>query len=106
MKKDYRDVKLGQKAWLKSDIDMNSVLRKNSKDDFDKDFFKLMNNVVFQKTMENMKLMTTEAKRNCLVSEPNHYPTRFFSENLIPIEIKKALRKKVFNKSFRIIIFL
>ena len=85
---------------------MNSDLRKNSKDDFDKDFFKLMNNAVFRKTMENMKLMTTKAKRHCLVSEPNHQRTRFFSENLIPIEIKKALTKNRFNKSFRIIIFL
>ena len=51
---------------------------KKVKNDFEKDFFKLMNNAVFWKTMDNIrkhreiKLVTTERRRNCLVSEPNY----------------------------------
>ena len=60
---------------------MNAELRKNPKNDFEKNFFKLMNNVLFGKTTENVrnyrdiKLVAIEARSNYLVSEPN-YPTR------------------------------
>ena len=60
---------------------MNTNLRKKAKNDFQKDFFKLMNNADFRKTMENMrkhrdiKLVTTERRRNPLVSEPNNHTT-------------------------------
>ena len=60
---------------------MNTNLRTEAKKDFEKDFFKLMNNDVFGKTMENVrkhkdiKLVTTNKRRNQLVSEPNcHTP--------------------------------
>ena len=75
---------------------MNNNLRKEAKIEFEKDFFKLMNNSVFQKTMENVrkqrdiKLVTTNEKRNKLVSEPNYHTTKSFSENLLVIEIKKT----------------
>ena len=75
---------------------MNTKLRKKTKNDFEKDFFKLMNNSVFGKTMENMrkykdiKLVTTDKKRNKLVSEPNYHKTKRFSENLLAIEMKKT----------------
>ena len=75
---------------------MNTELRKQSKNDFEKDFFKLMNNAVFGKTMENVikhrdiKLVTTDKRRNQLVSEPNYHTTKWFSENLLAIEIKKT----------------
>ena len=75
---------------------MNTKLRKKAKTDFEKDFFKLMNNSVFGKTMENVrkrrdiKLVTTEEKRIKLVSEPNYHTTKHFSENLLAIEMKKA----------------
>ena len=55
-----------------------------------------MNNAVFGKTMENVrkhidiKLVTTDKRRNRLVSEPNYHPTKWFSENLLTIQIKKT----------------
>ena len=75
---------------------MNTKLRKKAKNEFEKDFFKLMNNSVFRKTMENVrkhrdiKLVTTDNKRNKLVSEPSYYTTKHSSENLIAIEMKKT----------------
>ena len=75
---------------------MNIELRKQTKNDFQKDFFKLMNNPVFGKTMENVrkhrdiKLATADRRRNQLVSEPNYHTTKWFSENLLAIEMKKA----------------
>ena len=74
---------------------MNTKLRKEAKNDFEKDFFKLMNKSVFGKTMENVrkhrdiKLVTTDEKRTKLVSEPNYRTTKRFSENLLAIEMKK-----------------
>ena len=53
-----------------------------------------MNNAVFGKTMENVrkhrdiKLVTTERRKNYFVSEPNYHTTKFFTENLLAIEIK------------------
>ena len=75
---------------------MNPKLRKEPKNDFKKDFFKLMNNAVFGKPMENVrkhrdiKLVTTDKRRNQLASEPNYHTTKYFSKNLIPIEMKKT----------------
>ena len=89
-------IKFNQNAWLKPYIDINTDLRKKAKNDFEKDFFKLMNNTVFGKTMESVrkhrdiKLVTTERRRSYLVSEPNYHTTKFFTENLLAIEIKKT----------------
>ena len=75
---------------------MNSRLRTEVKNDFEKDFFKLMNNAPFGKTMENIrkhrdiKLVTTNKRRNQLASEPNYHTTKYFSENLMAIEMKKT----------------
>ena len=69
---------------VKEYTDINTKLRKQGKIDFEKDFFKLMNNSVFGKTMENVrnhrdiKLVTTDKKRNQLVSEPNYHTTKWF----------------------------
>ena len=88
-------IKFNQEALLKEYIDMNTELRKQANNDFEKDFFKLMNNSVFGKTMENVRkhrdiiLVTTDKRRNQLVSEPNYHATKWFSENLLTIEMKK-----------------
>ena len=63
--------------------DMNTDLSKEVKNDFEKDFFKLMNNGRFGRTMENVRkhrdieLVTTGRRRNYLVSEPNYHTTKF-----------------------------
>ena len=73
---------------------MNAELSKKVKNDFQKDF-NLMNNPVFWKTKENVrkhidiKLVTTERRRNYLVSEPSYHTTQFFTENLFAREMKK-----------------
>ena len=75
---------------------MNTKLRTEAKNEFEKDFFKLMNNSVFGETMENVrkhrdiKLVRTEERRNKLVSEPNYHRRKHFSENLLAIEMKKT----------------
>ena len=71
-------------------------MRKKAKNDFENDFYKLMNNAVFGKTKENVrkhkdiKLVATDKRRNQLVSEPNYYTTKWFSEKLLVIEMKKT----------------
>ena len=91
-----RVIEFSQEAWLKPYIEMNNKLSKEAKNKFEKDFFKLMNNSVFGKRMENVrkhrdiKLVTTEEKRIKLVSETNYHTTKQFSENLLEIEIKKT----------------
>ena len=74
---------------------MNSKLGKEAKNGFEKDFFQLMNNAVFGKTMENIrkqrdiKLVATNKRRNYLVSEPNYQTIKLFSEKLLAIEMNK-----------------
>ena len=95
LKKVHRIIEFNQKAWLKPYIDMNTELRKVASNDFEKDFYKLMNNAVFGKTMENVrkhrdiKLVTIDKKRNKLVSEPNYHTMNYISENLSIIEMKR-----------------
>ena len=78
---------------------MNTELRKNAKTKFEKDIFKLMNNSVFGKTMENVrnhrdiKLATLDKRRKRLVSEPNYHSHKGCSDNLIAIERKKTFVK-------------
>ena len=75
---------------------MNTDIRKKAKNDFEIDFFKLMNNYgkTIEKTMRNikkhrdMKHLTTEKGRNYLLSEPNYHTTKFVTKSLLAIEMK------------------
>ena len=95
LKKIHRVMEFNQKEWLKPYIDMNTELRKAAKNDFEKDLFKLMNNSVFGKTMENIrkhrdiKLVATDKKRSKLVSEPNYHTINLIPEDLSITEMKK-----------------
>ena len=98
----HRGIKFEESAWLKPYIDLNTELRKNAKNDFEKDFFKLMNNSVFGKTMENIRnrvdirLVTNEDQARKLISKPNYKHRKIFCENLIAIHMKKT--RLLFNK--------
>ena len=87
-----------QSPWLKQYIDFNTEKRKHAKNPFEKDFFKLMNNSVFGKTMENLRkrvdvrLVTNEKKLLKLTSKPTYVSYKIFNENLVAVrKIKKAL---------------
>ena len=96
LKKAHRVIEFEQEAWLKKYIDFNTDLRAKATNDFEKDFFKLMNNAVFGKTMENVrihrniKLVKTDKKRNKLVSEPNYHTMKLIDDNLAIIEMNKV----------------
>ena len=98
----HRAIEFDQSPWLKTHIDFNTQLRKAATNDFEKDFFKLMNNSVFGKTMENIrkhrniKLVTTEEKYLCTVMKPNFKSGVLFGENLMGCEMGKI--KVVMNK--------
>ena len=88
LKKIHRIIEFNQEVWLKPYIETNTELRKVAKNDFEKDFFKLMNNSVFGKAVENIrkhrdiKLLTTNKRRSKLVSEPNYHRINYISEDL------------------------
>ena len=92
----HRIIEFDQEAWLKPYIDVNTDLRKQAKNDSEKDFFKLMNNSVFGKTMENVrnhrdiKIVTTDKRRSILASEPNYHSTKYISKDLLIMEMKKT----------------
>ena len=75
---------------------MNTEWRMQTKNDFEKGFFKLMNNAVFRKTMENVrnhrdiKIVTTDKPTSILASEPNYHSTKYISKDLLIMEMKKA----------------
>ena len=76
---------------MKPYIDINTQLRKTANNDFEKNFFKLMNIAVFGKMIENVrkrrdiKLIVTEERRKKLVSEPNYASCTAFSDHLMAI---------------------
>ena len=98
----HRGIKFEESPWLKSYIDINTDLRTKAKNDFEKDFFKLMNNSVFGKTMENIrnrvdiKLVTDKKKARKLGAKPNFNHCNIFSEDLVAIHMKKT--ELTFNK--------
>ena len=94
----HRVLEFDQSPWLKQYIDYNTEKRKNAKNDFEKDFFKLMNNSVFGKTMENLRkrvdvrLVTDEKKLLKLTSKPAYVSSKIFNENLVAVhKIKETL---------------
>ena len=94
----HRVLEFNQSAWLKHYIDFNTKKRKNAKNSFEKDFFKLMNNSVFWKTMENIRkrvdvrLITDEKKLLKMSSKPTYVNHKIFNENLVAVHnIKETL---------------
>ena len=98
----HRGIKFDESAWLKPYIDLNTNLRAKATNDFEKDFFKLMNNSVFGKTMENIRnrvdirLVTRESQAKKLTCKPNYQHHTIFSKNLAAVHMKKVSLK--FNK--------
>ena len=92
----HRGIKFKESEWMKPYIDMNTELRAKAKNNFEKDHYKLMNNSVFGKTMENIrnrvnvKLVNNEEKARKLIAKPNFRHCKIFSENLISVHMKKT----------------
>ena len=96
LKKIHRGIKFVESEWMKPYIEKNTNLRTKAKNNFEKDFFKLMNNSVFGKTMENIrnrvdvKLVNTKEKLRKLAAKPNFRSRKIFSENLVSVHMKKT----------------
>ena len=96
LKKIHRGIKFVESEWMKSYIDMNTKLRAKAKNNFEKNFYKLMNNAVFGKTMENIrnrkdvKLVNSVEKLRKLIAMPNFVNRKIFSENLVSAHMKKT----------------
>ena len=96
LKKIHRGIKFVESEWMKPYIEKNTNLRTKAKNNFEKDFFKLMNNSVFGKTMENIrnrvdvKLVNTKEKLRKLAAKPNFKGRKIFSENLVSVHMKKT----------------
>ena len=88
LRKVHRVIESEQEAWLKEYIDVNTELRKKTTNDFEKDFFKLMNNAVFGKTMENVR--KHRDIKLVKVSEPNFHTMKLIDNNLAIIEMRKV----------------
>ena len=92
----HRGITFEEKDFMKSYIDLNTELRKRGTTDFEKDFFKLMNNSVFGKTVENVrnrinvKLVINEKACNKLAKKSNFKSANIFHENLIAVHMKKT----------------
>ena len=92
----HKGIKFIESEWMKPYINMNTELRAKAKNNFEKDLYKLMNNSVFGKTMENIrnrvnvKLVNNEEKARKLIAKPNYKHCKVFSENLISIHMKKT----------------
>ena len=98
----HRGISFYQSPWMSPYIQKNTELRKSASNDFEKDFFKLMNNSVFGKTIENIRkrqnivLVDNRTKAKRLVSRPNFERVTIFDENLIAVHMKKT--EVYFNK--------
>ena len=102
----HRGITFEEEDFMRPYIELNTNLRAKATTDFEKDFFKLMNNSVFGKTMENVrnrinvKLVTNEKACNKLAKKPNFKSANIFHENLIAVHMEKTTVK--FNKPIQI----
>ena len=98
----HRAIWFQESAWLKEYIDLNTMLRTAAKNEFQKDFFKLMNNSIFGKTMESIenhvdiRLVTERNAAIELAAKPNYDRCTIFDENLIAVHMRRT--KLVYNK--------
>ena len=96
LKKIHRVIGFKQSPWLKPYIDFNTEKRKLAQNSFEKDFFKLMNNSVFGKTMENMRkrvhveLVNTPKRLRKLCAKPNFQNFKIFNKDLVAVNLKKV----------------
>ena len=100
LKKIHRGIKFIESAFLKPYIDKNTILRTQAKNNFESDFFKLMINSVFGKTMENIrnrvniKLVNTGEQFKKLTAKPNYESRKIFNDNdnesLVSVHMKKT----------------
>ncbi len=102
LSKVHRVISFHQSTWLKSYIDMNTNLRKDAKNSFEKDFFKLMNNSVFGKTMENLRkridleLVHSKKRMVKVAAKPSFKSFCIFNEDLVAANLAK--QKLVLNR--------
>ncbi|XP_036146615.1 uncharacterized protein LOC118646876 [Monomorium pharaonis] len=98
----YRILQFAQSSWLRNYIQLNTNFRTHAKNDFEKNLYKLMNNAVFGKTMENVrnhvnvKLLTKWGGRygaEAMIAKPNFHSRSVFSKNLVAIELRKLKTK-------------
>ena len=95
----HRGITFRESAWLKGYIDLNTQLRKKSKNNFESNFFKLMNNSVFGKTIENVrkytdiKLATTQKQVEKYIYKPNYIHRTTFSDHLVAIHMAPTTLK-------------
>ena len=98
----HRGIKFEENEWLKPYIDINTKLRAKANNEFEKEFYKLMNNSIFGKTMENIrnrvniKLVNDRDKAKKLTAKPNFKYLNIFCEELIAVHMKKT--SLIFNK--------
>ena len=92
----YRGIKFTESPWLKEYIDFNTSKRAAATNEFEKDFFKLMNLAIFGKTMGNvrnridMKLISNEKQANKLLAKPNYESRTIFDDNLVAVHMKRT----------------
>ena len=95
----HRGIKFEESEWLKTYIDINTKLRTEANNNFEKEFFKLMNNSVFEKTMENIRnrvninFLNDREKAKKLSANPYFKHLNIFSDELIAVHMKRTKLK-------------